>query len=120
MSAAANTPLKKRTDVYVLSDDSAHIKNADVSKYISLPWMTKYEFDQVIGLRTMHLANGAVPFVPIPEDLKVKSNMELRKIAFEELKQRRLPYIIKRPMPNSQAEYWPVSKLSLDTVEVMM
>ena len=112
--------MSSRKDNFIITDDSESIKNADVSKYISLPFMTKYEFDQVIGLRTMHLSLNAVPFVKMPEDFKIKSNMELRKIALRELNEQKLPYIIKRPMPNGNAEYWPVSKLSLESVKHMM
>lgn len=78
--------------------------------------MTKYEFDQLIGLRTMHLSKGAVPFVDLPADFTIKSNMDLRLIAIEELKAGKLPYIIERPMPNKKSEFWRVRDLSLQSV----
>ena len=109
----------KGKEVVLVSDDNEKIKNIDVSTYTSLPWMTKYEFDQVIGLRTMHLAIGAQPFINMTDDYVIKSNMELRQIALQELKEKKLPYIVKRPMPNGEAEYWPVDKLNLETVEYM-
>uniref|UniRef100_A0A6C0KVV0 Uncharacterized protein n=1 Tax=viral metagenome TaxID=1070528 RepID=A0A6C0KVV0_9ZZZZ len=116
--AAASTSRKHN---FIITDDSEVIKNVDMSKYKSLPWMTKYEFDQVIGLRTMHLSINAIPFVKLPENFTIKSNMELRKIAIQELNEKKLPYIIKRPMPpNGEAEYWPLAKLNLDTVMHMM
>ena len=104
----------------VITDDYTKIKNTDVGTYISVPWMTKYEFDQLIGLRTMHLSRGAIPFVEIPDGFTIKTNMDLRKIAIKELQEGKLPYIIKRPMPNGAPEYWPVSKLSLHTIEYMI
>ena len=104
----------------VITDDYQKIKNADTGAYISVPWMTKYEFDQLIGLRTMHLSRGAIPFVEIPDGYTIEANMELRKIAIQELQEGKLPYTIKRPMPNGNAEYWPVSKLSLKTIEYMI
>lgn len=110
----------KKPDNFVIADDSEELQDIDTSKYISVPWMTKFEFDQVIGLRTMHLATGAIPFVPLEENYKIKSNMDLRLIAIRELKEKRLPYMIKRPMPNGRAEYWPVNKLNLETVRYMM
>jgi DNA-directed RNA polymerase I, II, and III subunit RPABC2 len=103
-----------------VTDDYKKFKNADVSAYITLPWMTKYEFDQLIGLRTMHLSKGAAPFVDLAEGFTVKGNMELRKVALQEIQEKKLPYIIKRPLPNGSAEYWPVSKLSLEAVKYMM
>jgi len=101
-------------------DDFQKIKNIDVEKYISVPWMTKYEFDQLIGLRTMHLSRGAIPFIDLENGFTTKGNMELRDIAIRELHEGKLPYIIKRPMPNGNAEFWPCSKLSLKAIEYMI
>lgn len=100
-----------------------HIDNAatpDKSGYISLPWMTKYEFDQLIGLRTMHLSKGAVPFVDLPNGYSIKSNMELRKIAIQELLEGKMPYIIERPMPDKKSEYWLVKDLNLQSIRHMI
>lgn len=104
----------------VIADDYQKVKNADINSYVTLPWMTKYEFDQVIGLRTMHLSKGAAPLVDIEADFKILGNMQLRKIAVDELQKKQLPYIIKRTLPNGKVEYWPVSKLSLQAVRHMM
>ena len=104
----------------VIQDDYQKIRAADIANYISLPWMTKYEFDQVIGLRTMHLSRGAIPLVDVPEDFKIETNMALRAIAIEELESKNLPYIVKRSLPNGKVEYWPVSKLSLHAVQHML
>ena len=109
-------PVKNSTII----DDYQKIKASDVETYISVPWMTKYEFDQLIGLRTMHLSRGAIPFVDIEEGFTIEGNMELRKIAIRELMEGKLPYIIKRPMPNGNAEYWPVSKLNTKSIEYMI
>lgn len=104
----------------VIADDYQKIKNSDIESYVTLPWMTKYEFDQVIGLRTMHLSKGAAPLVDIDADFKILSNMQLRKVAIEELQNKHLPYIVKRTLPNGRVEYWPVSKLSLQAVRHMI
>lgn len=100
----------------VIPDEYAKIKNVDKSTYRSLPIMTKYEFDQVIGLRTMHLSRGAMPLVEIPSDYKVISNINLREIAQRELLEKRLPYMIKRVMPNGKNEYWALAELDLTAV----
>ena len=92
--------------------------NLDKEK-ISKPIMTKYEFDQVVSLRANQLALGANAYVDI-SDLKIKSNMELRKIALKELTDGRLPYIIKRPLPNGKYEYYRIRDLDLVAVQHMM
>lgn len=102
----------------IIQDDIQRVKNTDPSQYKSLPIMTKYEFNQIIGLRTIHLARGAIPFVEIPQ--KIEKNMNLRGIALEELKEGKLPYIIKRPMPNGKTEYWKINDLSLISVRHLL
>jgi DNA-directed RNA polymerase subunit K/omega len=83
---------------------------------ISKPIMTKYEFDKIIGLRTMQLSSGAVAFVNI-DSLSVKSNMELRQVAIQELLQGRLPYIVERTLSNHKKEYIRVRDLDLVAVK---
>jgi DNA-directed RNA polymerase subunit K/omega len=80
--------------------------------------MTKYEFDLIISSRTTQIALGAIPFVEIKDN--IKSNMDLRKIAIEELKQNKIPYIIKRPLPNNKYEFVRVKDLNLVAVKYMM
>jgi len=101
-------------------EDYQKIKNINTTNYVTLPWMTKYEFDQLIGVRTMHLSRGAPPFVDLDTDYKIDGNMDLRKIVLREINEGQLPYMIKRPLPNGTIEYWPVSKLSLEAVKYMM
>lgn len=101
-------------------DDASKVFAGDVSTYTSLPFMTKYEFDQIIGLRTVHLSRGAMSMVDMPADFKVKTNMELRQIAIKELIEKKLPYIIKRTMPNGVNEYWPVAKLGTERVKELL
>ena len=103
-------------------DDYHKIQAAikDYSNNVTLPWMTKYEFDQLVGLRVMHLSRGALPLVDVGTDFKIKGNMDLRAVVLKELNEGRLPYIIKRPLPNGKNEYWPVEKLSLEAVKYMM
>jgi DNA-directed RNA polymerase I, II, and III subunit RPABC2 len=102
----------------VVQDDAQRIKNMDRSGYRSLPLMTKYEFNQVIGLRSTHLAQGATPFVET--EGTINRNMNLRSIALRELKENKLPYIIKRPMPNGKPEYWSINDLSLVAVRHLL
>ena len=78
---------------------------------ISKPIMTIYEFDKIIGMRTQQLSSGAIPF--ISNIKKVSSNMELRQVALEELKQGKLPFIIERILPNKKKEHYRVRDLDL-------
>lgn len=102
----------------IIQDDVHRIKSQDKSSYKSLPIMTKYEFSEIIGLRTTHLARGAPPFVTV--EAGSERNMQLRAIALQELKEKKLPYIIKRPMPNGKHEYWNINDLSLVAVRQLL
>jgi DNA-directed RNA polymerase I, II, and III subunit RPABC2 len=108
------------SQLLTITDEYSKIRSTDRSKYKSLPIMTKYEFDQIIGLRTMHLSRGAPPLVDIPEDFKIVSNINLREIAQKELVEKRLPYMVKRMMPNGKAEYWNVADLDLTPVRHLL
>jgi len=85
---------------------------------VSKDIMTKYEFNTVVSLRANQIALGAMPFIEVPDD--IKSNMDLRKVAIAELKQNKIPYIIKRPLPNGKYEFVRVRDLNLSAVKYMM
>lgn len=99
-------------------DECGKILNSLDKPKISKLIMTRYEFNVVISTRTGQLSLGASPFVEIKEN--VKSNMDLRKIALEELRQNKIPFIIKRPLPNNKYEFIRVKDLSLSAVKYMM
>ena len=70
------------------------------------PFLTQYERTKIIGLRANQLSKGSVPFISVP-----KYVTDVREIARMELEQKRLPYIIKRPLPNGTYEYWRLADL---------
>lgn len=92
--------------------------NLDKPK-VSKPIMTKYEFNQIISLRANQLALGSPPFIDTA-NLVIKSNMEMRAIALQELNEGKLPFILKRPLPNNKYEYYRIKDLDLVAVQYMM
>lgn len=101
-------------------DDSQKVRPVDPSEARTLPRMTKYELDSLLGLRAMHLSKGAVPFVDLPSNFRIESNMQWRSVAIAELRADRLPYMIKRSLPNGKIEYWRVGDLDLTAVEHLL
>lgn len=101
-------------------DTPTALHNSKTENNISRPYLTKYEFNQIIGLRTMHLSKGALPLVDVPPDFAVKSNLNLRQIALQEIKDSKLPYIVKRKMPNGKIEYWKLVDLKLTAVRHLL
>lgn len=72
----------------------------------SQPFITQYERTRILGFRANQLAQGARPYIVVPPH--ITSTLEIARL---ELEQRRLPFIIKRPMPEGTFEYWRLSDL---------
>jgi DNA-directed RNA polymerase I, II, and III subunit RPABC2 len=72
----------------------------------TIPYLTKYEKARILGQRAKQLNSGAYPFVKVPENV-----IDGYIIAEMELKQKRIPFIIRRPLPNGGSEYWRVQDL---------
>jgi DNA-directed RNA polymerase I, II, and III subunit RPABC2 len=78
------------------------------ANHMSPPFLTVYERTKVLGTRANQIADGARPFIVVPDHLT--DPLEIAKL---ELEQRRLPFIIKRPMPDGTFEYWRLSDLMI-------
>ena len=72
----------------------------------TIPILTKYERTRILGQRAKQLNSGAQSTVQIPD-----STIDGYLMALEELRQRKIPFIIRRPIPNGGFEYWKVSDL---------
>ena len=76
----------------------------DVSKNITRPKMTQYEKALVLGKRATQISSGAKP------NITVKVGMTVVEIATEELRQKKVPFIIKRPIKEKAGFLWPLLK----------
>lgn len=83
-------------------------KITDKSSHKTYPFLTIYEKTKIVGLRSNQLSQGAKPYIAVPEHVT-----SVREIARMELEQKRLPFIIKRPLPNGQYEYWRLADLMI-------
>lgn len=72
----------------------------------TLPFLTKYEKARILGQRAKQIETGAKPFVRVPENI-----IDAYVIAELELKEKKIPFIIKRPIPGGAFEYWNVKDL---------
>jgi len=69
------------------------------------PTLTRFERARIMGARALQLSLGAPVFIKIPK--KATSSLE---IAMEELKQRVIPIVIKRTLPNGDYQHLPIDK----------
>lgn len=74
----------------------------------TLPMLTKYEKARVLGVRAKQLNNGAIPFIEIKENI-----IDGYLIAEKELAEKKIPFIIRRPLPNRTSEYWRLEDLEI-------
>jgi DNA-directed RNA polymerase I, II, and III subunit RPABC2 len=74
----------------------------------TIPILTKYERTRVLGQRAKQINSGAKPFVKVPENI-----IDGYLVAEIELSQKRIPFIIRRPMPSGGSEYWNLKDLEL-------
>jgi DNA-directed RNA polymerase I, II, and III subunit RPABC2 len=81
----------------------------DPRKNKSSQVMSKYERSAVMGMRIEQLARGAKPFVQLtPEE---EARMTPEDVAERELFERRVPFVIKRTLPNGAHEYWRIEDM---------
>lgn len=67
----------------------------------TIPYLTKYERARILGVRAKQINSGATPFIKLEEGL-----IDGYIIAEMELKEKKIPFIVRRPMPNGGSEYW--------------
>ena len=83
-------------------------ENAPDPNHRSHPWLTQYEQTKILGFRANQLAQGAIPYINPPS--YVTSTIDIARL---ELKERRLPFIISRIMPDGNYEFWRLSDLMI-------
>lgn len=74
----------------------------------TLPYLTKYEKARVLGQRAKQIETGAKPLVKVPENI-----IDGYVIAELELREKKIPFIIKRPIPGGAFEYWHLRDLEI-------
>ena len=74
----------------------------------TLPIMTKYEYTRILGQRAKQIEGGAQPFVAVEPNI-----IDSYLIAENELREKKIPFIIRRPIPNGGFEYWNVNDLEI-------
>jgi DNA-directed RNA polymerases I, II, and III subunit RPABC2 len=77
--------------------------------HTTYPFLTLYEKTKILGFRANQLSQGTRSYLDaIPEEIT-----DVKEIARLELYQKRLPYILKRPLPDGTYEYWRLADLMI-------
>ena len=80
----------------------------DKSKRITTRYMTKYERARVLGTRALQISMNA----PVMVDLEGET--DALKIALKELRERKIPMIIRRYLPDGYYEDWSIDELIIE------
>lgn len=75
------------------------------NKRITSKYMTKYERARVLGTRALQIAMCA------PIMVELEGETDPLQIAMKELKQRKIPIIIRRYLPDGSFEDWSIDEL---------
>ena len=95
----------------VITKDLPHkpveITNKDGLVVTGPPTLTRFEKARIMGARALQLSLGAPIFIEIPKN--ATTSLE---IAMEELKQRVIPIVIKRTLPNGDYQNIPIDQFA--------
>ena len=95
----------------VITKDLQHkpveITNKDGLVVTGPPTLTRFEKARIMGARALQLSLGAPIFIEIPKN--ATTSLE---IAMEELKQRVIPIVIKRTLPNGDYQNIPIDQFA--------
>jgi DNA-directed RNA polymerase I, II, and III subunit RPABC2 len=89
----------------VVRDDNGNIIDP---YHKTLPFLTKYEKARILGERANQINDGSAIFVQVEPDV-----IDGYLIALKEFEEKKIPFIIQRPLPNGNCEYWRVSDLEI-------
>ncbi len=79
----------------------------------TIPMLTKYEKTRILGIRTKQINGGAEPFVTSKINTTSDKIIDGYHIALRELEEKKLPFIISRPIPGGGTEYWYLQDLEV-------
>tara|TARA_B100001175_G_scaffold102614_1_gene87054 strand:+ start:7301 stop:8017 length:717 start_codon:yes stop_codon:yes gene_type:complete len=75
----------------------------------TIPFISKYEKARVLGERAKQLDSGANSFIEDLDPTIIDGYM----IALKEFEEKKIPFIIQRPLPNGVCEYWRLKDLDV-------
>ena len=74
--------------------------------HLTNPFLSKYERTRILGQRAKQLNSGHKPYIKVPAGI-----IDGYLIAELELKEKKIPVIVRRPLPGGRSEYWKLQDL---------
>ena len=96
-------------ELLTLSKITKNKKGEIIDKFHkTIPFLTQYEKAKILGQRAKQINHGSTPFIDVPSNI-----IDGHTIALMELNQKKIPFIIRRPLPSGHSEYWKVKDLKI-------
>ena len=96
-------------EINVLSTVTRNKKGIIIDEFHKTsPFLTKYEKTKIIGQRARQINIGAKPFIKVDKNV-----IDGILIAQSELEKKKIPFIIRRPLPHGGSEYWKLQDLEI-------
>lgn len=80
----------------------------DKASRITTRYLTKYERARILGTRALQLSMNAPPMV------ELEGETDPLQIAMKELRERKIPLVIRRFLPDNSFEDWSLDELIID------
>eukprot|EP01061_Rhynchopus_euleeides_P037735 TRINITY_DN6468_c0_g1_i1.p1 TRINITY_DN6468_c0_g1~~TRINITY_DN6468_c0_g1_i1.p1 ORF type:complete len:158 (+),score=61.02 TRINITY_DN6468_c0_g1_i1:391-864(+) len=100
-----NADDKKALDIL---DNTDPINVKPLAERITTRFLTKYERARVLGIRALQISMGA----PVKVELDGETDPLI--IASKELREKKIPIVIRRNLPDGSFEDWPIDDLVVD------
>jgi len=92
----------------VISNNFSEIDALTNKPHKTIPFLTKYEKTRILGLRAKQINQGSKPYVELKNKI-----IEGYLIAELELRAKKIPFIVRRPLPDNSSEYWKLEDLEI-------
>lgn len=96
-----------QNDANAMNDENGDLKGQTPER-ITTRYLTKYERARVLGTRALQISMNA----PVMVDLDGETDP--LKIAMKELRERKIPIIVRRYLPDGSYEDWGIDELIVD------
>ncbi|KAJ2787910.1 DNA-directed RNA polymerases I, II, and III subunit RPABC2 [Coemansia interrupta] len=93
------------TEIF-LPEDNVQITPS--SERVTTPYMTKYERARILGARALQISMNA------PVMVELEGESDPYEIALKELRAKKIPFVIRRYLPDQSYEDWRVTELIAD------
>jgi DNA-directed RNA polymerase I, II, and III subunit RPABC2 len=77
---------------------------------VTREYFTKYEYTTLLATRAQQLAEGGKPLVSL-DGLKTSDPLFVWNVAKREIEERKLPFLIRRTLPNGTSEFWSAQEM---------